>query len=277
MCRLFGLVANKPVGARFSILEAERSLKEQAKEGHHLSGWGIGWYEDSGEVRVEKEPLPVTISERLPHIVPKACSTLIIAHVRKASRGSEKKENTHPFAHEKWLFAHNGTIRKGVERLKEKLGDWTRHIKGETDSEVLFYWLLKNWDEENPVRGIWRAISELLTAEYEFSALNFLLASGRKLYTFRFHREKPAYYTLYWLERSPMLEAVSRAGLQILVEKAKRGERAILVASERLTEAELWQELKNGQLLWVERETLKWGIEDIVKHGRPSTLGVRLV
>jgi len=263
MCRLFGLAANKPVEARFSILEARRSLRKQAEEGEHLSGWGIGWYEGE-EPKVEKEPLPITKSEKVPCVVRKAFSTLIIAHVRKASIGSQKVENTHPFAYERWLFAHNGTIKKGLARLKDKLGNWACYIKGETDSEVLFYWLIKNWDECDPVGGIERAIGELLSGEYSFSALNFLLADGKRIYALRLCREKPEYYTLYWLKRSAKITATSEnTGLEILIEKAKRGEEAILVASERLTDEESWQELENCHLFWAESKTLKHDLKKL--------------
>jgi glutamine amidotransferase len=70
----------------------------------------------------------------------------LIGHVRHATVGSLRTENTHPFRYRAWLFAHSGTI-GGYERLRERLLQaqpefLRRNVRGETDSELLFYLFL---------------------------------------------------------------------------------------------------------------------------------------
>ncbi|MGC4092068.1 MAG: class II glutamine amidotransferase [Polyangiaceae bacterium] len=71
---------------------------------------------------------------------------VLIGHVRRASVGALRTENTHPFRYRSWVFAQTGTI-GGFENLRERLlasqpEFLRRNVRGETDSECFFYLFL---------------------------------------------------------------------------------------------------------------------------------------
>lgn len=51
MCRLLGVIANKPVDLEFSFLKADKPFRELGRT--NPDGWGIGWYEN-GLAKVDK-------------------------------------------------------------------------------------------------------------------------------------------------------------------------------------------------------------------------------
>ncbi len=84
--------------------------------------------------------------------------------------------------------------------------------------------------------------------------LNFLLSDGRSLYAFRYSKYNRDYYSLFWLKRDSAepgpLEYLSDETSALIHSKSLRGEKTVLVCSERLTE-ENWKEIKVGTLLVV--------------------------
>ena len=80
-----------------------------------------------------------------------------IAHVRRATVGLPSLENTHPFVHGIYLFAHNGTVpnfERVGERLLPELDEAHRSgIHGTTDSEHVFRYLLTLW-QRHPERPL---------------------------------------------------------------------------------------------------------------------------
>jgi predicted glutamine amidotransferase len=151
MARLFGLIGNRAdLAGRVLALEADplrvksprgASGKDAGKDWGPL-GWGVGFYQ-SGEVLMRRRP----IDDRAEIDVAKNCADVradvMIGHVRMATVGALRTENTHPFRYRQWLFAQTGTI-PTFDSLRERLiasvpeflrGD----IRGETDSEVVFH------------------------------------------------------------------------------------------------------------------------------------------
>src|SRR3954451_25019030 len=68
---------------------------------------------------------------------------VLIGHVRNATIGALRTENTHPFRYRQWLFAQTGTLPMFDsigERLVQSVPEFLRSsIRGETDAEILFY------------------------------------------------------------------------------------------------------------------------------------------
>jgi predicted glutamine amidotransferase len=87
-----------------------------------------------------------------------------------------------------------------------------------------------------------------------FTGLNFILTDGTHLYAYRNAAKSPGYYSLFYLRREPRpdgIEELHSAEVQALLRsKALRGEKAVLVCSEKLTN-EAWQEIPLGRLLVV--------------------------
>lgn len=68
---------------------------------------------------------------------------IAVGHVRAATVGALRTENTHPFRYRQWLFAQTGTLGQFDsvrERLVSSVPEFLRSdIRGETDAEVLFH------------------------------------------------------------------------------------------------------------------------------------------
>jgi glutamine amidotransferase len=68
---------------------------------------------------------------------------LVVGHVRQATIGPLRTENTHPFRYRQWLFAETGTVSEFDqvrERLIASVPEFLRSgIRGDTDAEVLFH------------------------------------------------------------------------------------------------------------------------------------------
>ncbi len=70
----------------------------------------------------------------------------LLAHVRLATVGAPRTENTHPFRYRQWLFANTGTV-DSFSRLRGRLAEQLptflhRDVRGETDSELIFHLFL---------------------------------------------------------------------------------------------------------------------------------------
>jgi predicted glutamine amidotransferase len=146
MCRLFGQHAHPDVDACAPLCGAENALRFQSHR--HPHGWGIGWYVD-GAPRVRRGLLPAHADEAFVAAGQEIRSSVVVAHIRDASIGPVRQENTHPFAFDRWLFAHNGTVARwhDDDRVRAAVEaeidpDLRREIRGDTDSERAFYLFL---------------------------------------------------------------------------------------------------------------------------------------
>jgi glutamine amidotransferase len=168
--------------------------------------------------------------------------------------GSVALRNNHPFAHGRWLFAHNGTIAgfmgirdRLLERIAPSLGP---AIGGDTDSEHAFFLLLTHLqrlagdlDELIDIGAVRAALIETIrmleelrpVQETERSEFNFLLTNGRLLAATRWG------HPLHYLERR---------GAAPGNPEPPPDYRAVLVASEPTT-PEPWQEVPDHALLLI--------------------------
>lgn len=252
MCRLLGLIANKQVDLRFSLIEGPTTLTSLSKR--NPDGWGLGWYKN-GQPAVVKEPAPADSSQRYQATSAEAMSDIFIAHVRTATTGGRRKENCHPFQYDPWLFAHNGSVnRKAVYEWLN--GTHRSSIRGDTDSEVYFHWIVQSIEKASSAEeGITSALERLKGQVTEYTGLNFVLSDGHCLYAYRDASGNHDYYSLFYLVRQPGRqhpeEFRSKEVSAMLETKSLRGEQAVLVCSEKLTE-EPWKEISIGQLLVVD-------------------------
>lgn len=179
---------------------------------------------------------------------------LLVAHVRKGTVGCISQDNTHPFRRDPWIFAHNGTIDR-IGDLRATMDDASRAaVRGETDSEVLFAFLLARLASHPGTQGS-RLVTDMVLARTveelssfpSLGSTTFLLSDGAALYAHRHGRP------LFLLER----RVYSRID-------------AILVASEQVTPDEPWTSISEGTLLTVwRRPRLGWA--DI--RGKDAAVG----
>ncbi len=248
MSRLFGIVAARNVRVRFGLGELPRQLESLRQ--NNPDGWGLGWVGSDG-CRVEKRALPLTGSSGLAERWLEGEGHCFVGHLRRGTRGGRRQENSHPFLHEGWIFAHSGHLFPKLEAaVRKKLGH--AEVESETDSEVLFHWLLKNREPAQPAEKWLRGSLQPLVDDGEFSSLNFILASDAAFYAFRLCTRSAAFYSLYYRKWTPgaPLAANSQESYTCLESPGLAESEAILVCSERLL-ADGWTALQQGELLSV--------------------------
>ncbi|MEM2979456.1 MAG: class II glutamine amidotransferase [Methanomassiliicoccales archaeon] len=249
MCRLFGIIANRPVDIQFSFFGADKPFVSLTRDNPH--GWGIGWYEN-GVPKFFKEGKEDQRDYRFER-VKSVNSKIIVSHVRHATNGAPTSENAHPFVYKNFVFAHNG----GVDRIwiLENLDNrFKKELNSQTDSEAYFLLIMQFLEKTHDMVDSIRSAVKVLKKSY-YSGLNFILSNGNNLYAFRDASSNRNHYTLYFLKRcskeSGPYEHNSSTG-QLIRSKSLWGEEAVLISSEKLTDDEKWEELKLGELLVVD-------------------------
>jgi predicted glutamine amidotransferase len=179
MCQLLGMNCNVPTDICFSFtgFQARGGLTD-----HHTDGWGIAFFEGKG-VRQFLDPNPSAQSPVADFVRTYPIkSKNVIAHIRKATQGEVKLENTHPFVREMWgqywSFAHNGDLKNFSPNL-----DGRFRPVGNTDSENAFCYILqelqKFFGEEVPsMKDLALKLHSLTLELATFGIFNYLLSNG---------------------------------------------------------------------------------------------------
>lgn len=198
MCRLFGQHAPPDLDRCQALCSDHNALRFQSHQ--HPHGWGIGWYQGH-RVVVRRGLLPAHADEGFVRAARAARSRIVVAHVRDASVGPVSEENTHPFVHGRWIFAHNGTVarfRRSARvraALEAEIDRPLRGaLRGDTDSERCFLLFLSRLaaggrldragldDVRAALADATRTIARIADAGAERpSSLNFLVSDGRVL------------------------------------------------------------------------------------------------
>ncbi len=150
-------------------------------------------------------------------------------------------QNTHPFIYKQFAFAHNGAVAPN-EGLEALIAPHLReHITGTTDSERHFLALLSVFEKVAPIEAF-RIHMNTLRQQLQSTSLNCLLLTPHALYAAcdfdansPLALRDPDYFPMFY----------------------KATPDAVVVASTGLGQGAGWQTLKNGQMLVVERGTLK--------------------
>jgi glutamine amidotransferase len=275
MCRLFGLAAGKRrVTATFWLLEAPDSLARQSRR--EPDGTGLGWFDDGGSPQIAKQPIAAYEDEDFAREAREVRSGSFVAHVRFASTGDLRPENTHPFEQHGRLLAHNGVI-QDLDLLDEELGSYRSLVAGDTDSERFFALVTREIDARHgDVSAGLASAARWIAQNVPVFALNVVLIAGPELWALRY----PETHDLFVLERRPggtsagrHLEQASRAGRIRVRSGDLAAAPAVVVATERMDEDSGWGNLRPGELLHVDAN-LKIHREIVVEHppAHPLTL-----
>ncbi|MGA9856226.1 MAG: class II glutamine amidotransferase [Solirubrobacteraceae bacterium] len=274
MCRLFGMTGgSEPVEATFWLLQAPDSLSAQSRR--EPDGTGLGSFGADGRPVVSKQPIAAFRDREFAREAKSVRSRTFVAHVRYASTGALRLQNTHPFEQHNRLFAHNGVI-EDLPALERELGDDMALVGGDTDSERFFALITREIGRCGDVgRGI--ATAAGWVAEHlPVFALNLVLIGPTDLWALRY----PDTHELYVLQRDPggpdgtqHLEHSSPAH-RIRVHSGALADRpAVVVASERMDDDPGWRLMGSGELLHVDHD-LHCHSEEVLDHppARPLTL-----
>lgn len=267
MCRLFGFKSAVLSRAHRSLVLAQNAMAVQARE--HRDGWGIGYFQ-GGEAWLLKKEAGAAECESFRRASERLAAHTVIVHVRRATVGSVTSLNVHPFRHGRWLFAHNGTVH-GFAALRSILVRETPepiagHVLGETDTETLFHWLLGRLAEAGldptghapmslPVLTETLAAAQLQLLHYAERegvprpVVNFLLSNGDVFVAQRSGRE------LYFAtQKRACADALTcEIADKICLAARRPGGRLnhMLVASERIGEEDIWEEVPEDSLIAV--------------------------
>ncbi len=246
MCQLLGMNCNVPTDICFSFtgFRARGGLTD-----HHTDGWGICFFEGKG-VRQFLDPNASAHSPVADFVKSYPIkSKNVIAHIRKATQGEVRLENTHPFVRELWghywSFAHNGDLKNFSPVL-----DGRFRPVGDTDSERAFCFILQELEREfgdqapkldalgNKLHALTLNLAGLGTFNYLLSNGEFLLAHcSTKLASII--RRAP--FTVAHLKDQDVMVDFS--------EVTTSHDRVAVIATNPLTENENWTVHDPGTLL----------------------------
>jgi predicted glutamine amidotransferase len=254
VCRLFGMSgAPHRVRATFWLIDADDSLAVQSRR--EPDGTGLAWFDADGRPRVDKQPVAAYEDRAFAREAREVQSETFVAHIRYASTGGLKAENTHPFEQRGRVFAHNGVI-EGLDQLDAELGDARSLVHGDTDSERFFALVTKRTDEHGgDVTSGLVAAARWVSEHLPLFALNVVLATPGELWALRY----PDTHGLFVLQHGAAgparhLDAASAAGTVRVRSADLAGLPAVIVASEPMDANPAWRELQPGELLHVDAD-----------------------
>ena len=258
MCRMFLQRSSHALSASSDLLDAKHSLRLQSRcdlsGRNHIDGWGVAIFRNR-KLHLRHGTEAAHADEAFVNACQSARATAVLAHIRRASKGVRSIENCHPFRHGNWVFAHNGTL-TALEFLRDKMlceltTTGRRAITGDTDSELIFHWLLRRLSLHRAIDGdrcrslsrmravIAEGLCELdqrnveaekdSTKKDPIARLNTLLTNGGVVVATRVRN------TLFELQRTNR-----SAGALV--------SRSVLVSSEPMTQ-EPWQEIDDMTVL----------------------------
>lgn len=272
MCRLLAYKGTSIVIDEL-LFKPKNSLINQSINAKELEeplngdGFGIGWYTQD----ISCEPAtfvslnPAWSNRNLKNLAPKIKTECLIAHVRAASVGEVSESNCHPFQYKELLMAHNGGVEHfpRIKRaLRSGLTDELYHwIKGQTDSEHIFAFLVnriltenKSISPDSVIEAFEYTFYTLKDAMikngiHEEAYLNMVVTNGHFIVATRYVTDpKQEPLTLYHSEgtRYVVEDGISR------LEAPKDNDEAVLVVSEKLTDAEHWTMIPKNHFVIVE-------------------------
>lgn len=245
MCRLYGQRAPNAASASEPLCSSHNALRFQAHA--HPHGWGVGWWA-GGRPRVLRGVLPAHRDQAFCDASHAARSRVILAHVRDASVGPVREENTHPFGWGPWLFAHNGTVARYRRSARVRVAIEAeidavlrRHLRGDTDSERVFLVFLTRLRAR--AHGPRPSLAQVRRALAEATAVVAGIADPGS----------PRPSTLNLLVSDGRLLAASRRGktLHWILEPGEAGR--FVVASEPIGKKR-WNEVPEGGFVGVDEE-----------------------
>lgn len=265
MCRLFGFRSVIPSQVHRSLLSADNALGTQSSQ--HPDGWGVAFYVD-GAPHVTRSPstaLNDQIFHRLSGVV---ASETVVAHVRKATKGSIGVLNCHPFQYGRWTLAHNGDIPRFTESrdaLFQAIAPRLRRfVLGDTDSEVCFFIFLTELERMGPLTGdpsfaaVAAALGVMATRVREASddsanesLLTFLVTNGTTMAAT--HGGKDLFYSTH-KGRCSDRDSCSSLAPQCESPRTSGPVNHFLVSSEPVLGENVWIPVSRGSVVGVDSE-----------------------
>ena len=166
----FGFISNDSALVQCTLAPFATPLTIEQGAPH---GWGMAYYQ-VGRPLLKKQPKPFEGPLDFSRTAARLRSNMILGHIRDATVGGQRTENTHPFRYRSWTFCHSGTVDRFPEveeDLLKSVPDFIRrNIRGKTDSENIFHLFLsflndtgKLDDPRIPPREVARALHSTIS------------------------------------------------------------------------------------------------------------------
>lgn len=241
MCRLLGSVSRAPVTLDQVLGHDRVAFLELACT--HGDGWGHAWSEDRTALQVRKAADSARESAAFTDLATSQPAQAALTHLRWATMGlGIGPDNTHPFTDGTVAFAHNGSIDPPAaldELIDPELASRRR---GDTDSERFFLALLSRLVDLAETEALISTISDVVAGAARAKSLNCMFLTPTALYAVCSYdplsQEEADYYPLLY----------------------RATEQTVVVASTGWTDSAGWHTLSNGQMLVVERGSLRTSV-----------------
>ena len=267
---MLGGIVNDPNRLSCCLYPIRESLVISGES--NKQGWGIGYIQED-EVLVKKRPEAADRPINFFDLTRDLIANIFIGHVRTATVGGWKIENTHPFRYRSWMFAHQGTIEHFSNIKKHLLSSipnfLSRNIRGETDSEHLFHLFLSRihdkgvMDDPNlDVKVIAEALKgtiahiDAMAVEAggkEHSAINIMVSNGRVILATC--RGRPLYvYSSGGVDDCELCQNASLKGGASYKKKPHEYQRSVILASEVAGPILGWEEVAGNSMVMVNQK-----------------------
>ncbi|HEX3737567.1 MAG TPA: class II glutamine amidotransferase [Solirubrobacterales bacterium] len=253
MCRLFALHSGEhDVAAEFWLLDAPDSMARQSEA--NADGYGLAALTAGHGMVLVRNPVEAATNPAYNQLARRLVACQMMVHLRYADTGGVSLVNTHPFSEDGRLFAHNGVV-GDLDKIEARLGENRAMVMGDTDSERFFALITVAIREAGgDVRaGITAAVREVV-AEYELYSLNFVLGELGHIWAFRYPEHNP----LHIHRREPggpgghdQLDQADAGGTLRLHSDEAADLPLVVVASERISSEEGWDEIAVGELVHI--------------------------
>ena len=253
MCRWLAY-SGSPILMKEALYGGENSLVDQSlhsrlgAEPTNGDGFGVGWYGESPTPGVFHSIEPAWNDQNLREIAGHISSPLFFTHIRAAIGSAVQQTNCHPFRHDRWLFMHNGYLNE-LATIKRDLvlavdPSLYPEIKGQADTEVLFYLALTFGLEDDPPAAVAQAIgfvehvAERHGVPHPFQG-TVATTDGESIWAFRYSSERKS-RSLFYTTDVPRLRKL-HPEIKLLEQFS---DNARLIVSEPLGEvAGVWNEV----------------------------------
>ena len=162
-------------------------------------GFGVGWYGAPDTPGVFHSTEPAWNDSNLRELSGHISSPLFFTHIRAAIGSAVQQTNCHPFRHDNWLFMHNGYVNE-FDTIKRDLilavdESLYPEIKGQADTEVLFFLALTLGLEDDPPSAIEQTIGLVETVADRHGVPNpfqgtIATTDGTTIWAFRYSSER---------------------------------------------------------------------------------------
>ena len=216
--------------------------KEMREAKLNADGFGIGWFAEDTIPATYINTQPIWSDPNLHSLGRSLHQPMWLATIRSATLAHDVSfANTQPFCGDDFLFAHNGYLHQFRDKWRSRIRgaldtEHENRIHGTTDSEYLFALFAQYYAEtgSNAVDALRKLINFLDDiADGSRALLNIVIATPRELVSLR-HAIRADCPSMYLLQHD------------------SEWKDAVLIASEAMTESDLWQPIGENRIVSVD-------------------------